>query len=85
MYVYFYDLQSDIPVPVILNTCTCTKELCFYIHTYIYIHVHVDRHFILDWWYCVPVDKHFETFKTFFPSAPLTAENTPKVKQGKMK
>ena len=30
------------------------------------------------------VEKHFETFTTFFPPAPSTAENAPKVKQGKM-
>jgi hypothetical protein len=30
------------------------------------------------------VKKRFETFTTFFPPAPSTAENAPKVKQGKM-
>ena len=30
------------------------------------------------------VKKRFETFITFFPPAPSTAENAPKVKQGKM-
>ena len=30
------------------------------------------------------VEKHFETFTTFSPPAPSTAENAPKVKQGKM-
>ena len=30
------------------------------------------------------VEKHFETFTTFSPPASSTAENAPKVKQGKM-
>ena len=36
----------------------------------------MDRHFVLE------VEKHVETFTTFPPPAPSTAENVPKVRRG---